>query len=42
MKDVRKYFLGFKFGRYSGTRKSSKRKRSKKALKYCNKYLTRR
>jgi hypothetical protein len=40
---VRKYnFLGFKFGKYGGTRKSSKRKRSRKALKYCNKYLTRR
>lgn len=40
---VRKYnFLGFKFGKYGGTRKFSKRKRSRKALKYCNKYLTRR
>ena len=39
---VRKYnFLGLKFGKYGGTRKSSKRKRSRKALKYCNKYLTR-
>ena len=29
------------FWRYGGTRKSSKRRRSRKALKYCNKYLTR-